>query len=239
MLIEAVRMPVDDKWIKKVDREFRRGLKAKVHGPSAVEMIKILEAFARLGTSYDGLEEHRALVLQYLKRSRQVRFSEEEFLALCHSLPKLNEGEVVLDMVKRAIRSYPRQPVFHVALATYYLQLPPDQWPLEEVDEALHTAEYLVQRDPSQKELAAQIDAMLTVVHAAMEQDARGGFFDPYDDDDDDDRFRGNSGGPDIFNIFDKLINLFSDARDNDDDLDDFIPFPPPRRKKSAKKRRR
>jgi tetratricopeptide (TPR) repeat protein len=237
MLVESVRMPVDAKWIKKIDREFRRGLKAKVHGPSAVEMIKMLEAFAILGISYDGFEEHRELVLQYLKRSRQVRFSEDEFMALCNSLPKLNDGDLVLDMVRRAIRSYPRQPVFHVAFATYYLELPPEQWPLEEVDDALHTAEYLVQRNPSQRELAAKIDALLMVVHAAMDQDGSGGFFDPYDDDDDD--VGGGPAGPDIFNIFDKLVDLFRDAVDDDDDLKDFMPFPPPRRRKTAKKRRR
>jgi tetratricopeptide (TPR) repeat protein len=238
MLIESVRMPVDAKWINKIDREFRRGLKAKVHGPSAVEMIKILAAFAASGISYDGLEEHRELVLQYLKRSRQVRFSEDEFLALCRSLPNLNDGQLVLDVIRRAIRSYPRQPVFHVEFATYYLSLPPEQWPLEEVDDALHTAEYLVQSKPSQKDLAAKIDAMLTVVHAAMEQEERGGFFDPYDDDEDA-VFGGDSVGPDMFNIFDKLMDLFSRALDDDDDPDDFVPFPPPPRRKKAKKRRR
>lgn len=238
MLIESVRMPVDAKWIKKMDREFRRGLKAKVHGPSVVEMIKILEAFATLGLHYDGLEEYRELVLQYLKRSRQVRFSEDEFMALCNSLPKLNVGSLLLDIVKRALRSYPRQPVFHVTFATYYLDLPPEEWPLDEVDEALHTAEYLVQGDPKQRELAAKIDAMLTVVHAAMDQDRRGSFLNPFDDDDDDDGMFGDGPfGPDIFNLFDKLADLFGAALD-DDDPDDFIPFPPPRRRKNTKRRR-
>jgi tetratricopeptide (TPR) repeat protein len=239
MLIESVRMPVDAKWIQQMDREFRRGLKAKVHGPSAVEMIKILAAFATLDIHYDGFDVHRELVLQYLKRSRQVRFSEDEFITLCHSLPKLDAGGLALEMVKRAIRSFPRQPVFQVAFATYYLDQPPEAWPLDEVDEALHKAEELVYNDPHQRELAQKIAAMLTVVHAAMEQDWQGGFVRPYDDDDDDDDdiFGGDSLEPRIFDLFDKLANLFGAALD--DDPDDVVPRPPPRRRKNTKKRRR
>ena len=235
MLIESVRMPVDAKWIKKMDREFRRGLKAKVHGPSVVEMIKILDAFAALGTHYDELEEHQELVLQYLKRSRQVRFSEDEFITLCHCLPKLNAGSTLLDITKRAIRSYPQQPLFHVTFATYYLGLPPEEWPLDEVDEALHEAEYLVQGDPNQREMAKNIDVLLTVVHAAMEQSRRGSFLNPFDDDDD---FGEGSFEPSISDLFGKLADLFGAALD-DDDPDSFLPFPPPPRRKKSKKRRR
>jgi hypothetical protein len=235
MLIESVRMPLDAQWIKKIDREFRRGLKAKVHGPSVVEMIKILEAHAILGTSYDGLEEHRELVLQYLKRSRQVRFSEDEFITLCTSLPQLNAGGLLLEIVKRAIRSYPQQPVFHVTFATYHLGLPPEEWPLDEVDEMLLEAEYLVRGDPELRELAASIAAFLTVVHAAMEQ---GSFLNAFDDDDDDDEFGGDPFEPTIFNLFEKLADLFGAALDNDD-LDDVLPFPPPRRRKKSKRRGR
>ncbi len=237
MLIESVRMPVDDKWIKKMDREFRRGLKAKVHGPSVVEMIKILEAFATLGTHYDELEQHQELVLQYLKRSRQVRFSEDEFITLCHCLPKLNAGSLFLDTLKRALRSYPRQPVFYVSFATYHLTLPPEEWPLDEVDDALHEAEYLVQGDPNQRELAEKIDALLVVVHAAMEQSHRGYFANPFGDDDDE--FGDDPFGPSIFSLFDKLADLF-DAEFDDEDPDDFLPFPPPpRRGKKPRRRRR
>jgi hypothetical protein len=71
-----------------------------------------------------------------------------------------------------------------------------------------------------------------------MEQAGRGGLFDPYDDDDDA-VFGGDAVGPDMFNIFDKLMDLFSRALDDDDDPDDFVPFPPPPRRKKAKKRRR
>lgn len=233
MLIESLRMPVDPQWIKRMDREFRRGLKAKVHGPSVVEMIKILESFATLGMQYDGLEEHRDLVLQYLKRSRQVRFSEEEFITLCHCLPKLDADSLVLDISKRAMRSYPQQPVFHVAFANYYLSLPSEAWPLDEIDEALHEAEYLVQGDPNQRVLAGTIEALLTIVHAAMEQDR----FNPFDDDDD--QFGRGPFDPRILNLFDKLADLFDAAMDDDDDPDDFLPFPPPRRRKNAKKRSR
>lgn len=236
MLIESVRMPLDAKWIKKIDREFRRGLKAKVYGPSVVEMIKILEVFALLGTHYDELEEHQELVLQYLKRSRQVRFSEDEFITLCNALPKLNVSTLLLDIIKRAMRSYPQQPVFHVAFATYYLGLPPEEWPLYEVDETLHEAEYLVQGDPNQKELAAKIDVLLTVVHAAMDQDRRDRFLNSYDDDDDE--FDRDPFEPSIIDLFGKLADLFDAALD-DDDPDDDLPFPPPPRRKKAKKRRR
>ncbi|WP_143310266.1 hypothetical protein [Candidatus Entotheonella palauensis] len=235
MLIESVRMPVDAKWIKKMDREFRRGLKAKVHGPSVVEMIRILEAFAELGTHYDGLEEHQELVLQYLKRSRQVRFSENEFITLCHALPNLKADSLSFDIIKRARRSYPEQPVFHVAFATYYLSLPPEEWPLYEVDEALHEAEYFVQWDPGQKELAAKIDVLLTVVHAAIDQDRRSKFLNPFDDDDDD--FGGGSPEPNIADLFSKLADLFGPPLD-DDDLDDMPPFPPPPRKRAKRRRR-
>ena len=238
MLIESCRMPVDDKWIKKMDREFRRGLKAKVHGPSVVAMIKILESFAVLGHQYDELEEHRDLVLQYLKRSRQVRFSQEEFVTLCNSLPQLEAGDLTLNIVKRALRSYPRQAAFHVAFAAYYLDQPSEVWPLEEVDDALHRAEYLVDDDPNQKELAAKISAMLTVVHAAMAEHEGPGFFNPFDDDDDMfGRGRGRP-GPSIFDLFDKLADLIGDDLDDDDD-DDFNPFAPPRRRKNARRRRR
>ncbi len=239
MLIESARMPLDAKWVKKMDREFRRGLKAKVHGPSVVEMIKILDAFATLGTQYDGLEEHQDLVLQYLKRSRQVRFSEDEFITLCQCLPNLNAGDLLFDVIKRALRSYPRQPLFHVTFATYHLKRPPEEWPLEEVDHALHEAEYLVQGDPEYRELAESIDVLLTVVHAAIEQNRRRYFFNPFaDGDDDDDDFGESPFEPSIADLFGKLADLFGESLD-DDDPDDFLPFPPPPRKKRAKGRRR
>ncbi len=236
MLIESVRMPVDDKWIKKMEREFRRGLKAKVHGPSVVEMIKILYGFAMLGTHYDALEEHQELVLQYLKRSRQVRFSEDEFITLCQCLPKLTEDSLGLDIIKRARRSYPEQPIFHVTFATYYLNQPQEMWPLEDVDDALHEAEYLVQGDPDERELAQSIDALLNVVHAAMEQHRRESYFNPFDDDDD---FDSGPAGPSVIDLFEKLADLLGGVPDDDDDRDDVFPFPPPSRKKKAKRRRR
>ena len=239
MLIESCRMPVDDKWIKKMDREFRRGLKAKVHGPSVVAMIKILEAFAVSGQQYNELEEHRDLVLQYLKRSRQVRFSKEEFITLCNSLPQLDAGDLALNIAKRALRAYPRQADFHVAFAAYYLDQPSEAWPLEEVDDALHRAEYLVDDDdPNQKALAAKISDMLRVVHAAMAEHDGDSFFNPFDTAPDNDRFGRGGPGPDIFDLFERLADLIGADLDDDDD-DDFNPFAPPRRRKNARRRRR
>ena len=239
MLIESCRMPLDNKWTQKMDRAFRRGLKAKVHGPSVVAMIKILESFAVYGQQYDGLDEHRDLVLQYLKRSRQVRFSEAEFITLCNSLPQLDVSDLALNIVKRALRAYPRQAAFHVAFAAYYLDQPSEEWPLEEVDDALHRAEYLVEDDPNQRELAAKISAMLAVVHAAMAEHDGGGFFNPFDDDDDDDDMFGRGRpGPSIFDLFDRLADLMGADLD-DDDQDDVTPFGRPRRRKNARRRRR
>jgi tetratricopeptide (TPR) repeat protein len=207
MLIESIRMPVDSKWIQKIDREFRRGLRAKVDGPSAMVMLKTLPAFASTKVSYDGLQEHQKLILQYLKRARNVAFSEEEMQSICACLQELPTNKLWLDFATRGSREFPQQPAFPFAVASYYLALGPEKCPLPKADEALHTALDLAQDNPAYAVLMPQIEAALAVVHRAM-------FMGSFGDHDDQDE-------PLSLDILDAMANLFGISFDDADEPDD------------------
>jgi tetratricopeptide (TPR) repeat protein len=235
MLVEALRMPLDDKLIQKLDREFRRGLKAGVDASSATELVGMLAAFHALGTRYNALDEHQSLILQYLKKSRRTKFTEAQMEAICTALQTVPADALLLDFAKRGMRTYPRQPAFPFALASYYLQFPMAECPLDEVDEALHTAEELVQGNPAYADMARQVEAMLTVVHAAMEAQHFRRLDDLFDDDDDDDdRFDRDFSGPDLPEMIEALANIFGVNLDDPDD-----PDRGPRRGSNARNRRR
>jgi tetratricopeptide (TPR) repeat protein len=234
MLIEAIRMPLDNKWLQQMDREFRRGLKAKVDAPSAAQMLEMLVSFHQLGISYKGLEEHRNLILQYLKRSRRTTFTEAELKRICAALQLLPSDTLLLDFAKRGMKAYPQQPEFPFALASYYLQFPLEDCPLDEIDDALHTTDDLVRDNPDYAEMARRVDAMLTVVHAAMEMRHFGAFGNPFDDDDDDDDIFDDPFGRNLPDVLDALANLFGIDLDESDEPDEH-----PRRRSTGRKRTR
>lgn len=234
MLIESIRMPLDTTWIQSLDREFQRGLKAKIDAPSAVEMLQVLAAFASFGAHYDGLEAHQDLIMQYLKRSRQITFSEEDLLCICASLRLLPPTPLLLDFAKRGIQAYPQQPMFPITMASYYFTLPPEECPLQEIDTALHAAQDIVQGNPAHAHMAQQIETMLSVVHTAIEMRRFSSLGRLFNVDDDDDEFDDDPFGPDGPDLFDVLSNLFGSPLD-EDDLDEFTR----RRSKGGKKKRR
>jgi hypothetical protein len=236
MLVEALRLPLDDKWVQKLDRDFRRGMKARVDATSATNLVSMLAAFRALGTRYHDLDEHQDLILQYLKKSRRTKFTEAQMEEICAALQTLPADTLLLDFAKRGMRTYPRQPAFPFAMASYYLKFPIDECPLDEVDEALHTAEDLLQGNPAYADMARQVEAMLTVVHAAMEaQHFRrlGGLYDD-DDDDDDDLFDRDFSGPDLPDMIEALANIFGVDLDDPDN-----PGRGPRRGSKGRNRRR
>jgi hypothetical protein len=155
--------------------------------------------------------------------------------AICTALQTVPADAPLLDFAKRGMRTYPRQPAFPFAMASYYLKFPIDECPLDEVDEALHTAEDLLQGNPAYADMARQVEAMLTVVHAAMEaQHFRrlGGLYD--DDDDDDDLFDRDFSGPDLPDMIEALANIFGVDLDDPDN-----PGRGPRRGSKGRNRRR
>lgn len=231
MLVESIRMPVDKKWIENMEREFRNGLKAKVDGASAVQMLEMLYALTHIGVSYDGMRTHRDLILQYLKRSRQTTFSEDELMRICGCLPALSPDSLLLDFAKRGRHAYPHNPVFPLAQASYHMaSFSPQQCPLEEVDEALHSAQDMVEGNSQFAHMSQPIDAMLNAVHAAMRMGDFGAFGNPFDfDDEEDDEATLD---PELLDALAGALGLSFDDRDEPDDVSR-------RKSKGGKKKRR
>jgi tetratricopeptide (TPR) repeat protein len=186
MLIESTRMPLDPAWTRKLTREFRHGLKGKADGPSAVAMLSTLHAFQATGVTYDGLQEHQKLVLQYLKRARQAAFSEAELRDVCTHLGALRNHRLLLDFASRGEREFPHQPAFPFAVALSHLSLGPEKCPWQKADAALHRALDLAQADPAYADLARQVEAVHTVVESAMFMAGMQAFADLFGLDDDD-----------------------------------------------------
>lgn len=168
MLIEAIRMPLDRAWIKRFTREFRRGLKAEVDGPSVVALLTTLSAFKSIGTSYEGLQKHQKLVWQYLKRARHLPFSEADLQTICTCLQAFPGNKLLLDFATRGSQEFPQQPTFPFAGALYHLALGPERCPWSTVHAALQRARVLAQADPAHADLARTIDLLLPMVQSAM-----------------------------------------------------------------------
>jgi tetratricopeptide (TPR) repeat protein len=214
MLIEALRLPLDEARIKPLERAFRRGLKAAVHAPSAVALLHTLYAFQRSGTSYNGLQAHHKLILQYLRRVRQMPMSEMELQSICTSLQGLPTNTLLLDFAMQGCQAFPRQPVFPFTVATYYLARGPEKCPWHTVQSMLHQALEGARGNPAHVDLARQIEALLPVVQSAMlmTQFTRGG------------RLSGRQ-GPAFLDMIEALDAVFGSPFDDDDDDDELLDF--------------
>jgi tetratricopeptide (TPR) repeat protein len=165
MLVEAIRMPLEPQRITKLEREFRRGLKAQPEGPSAVALLSLLHSYATLGISYDGLPAHQTLVLQYLKRALRVPLSEAELQSICMYLRAWPDNKLLLDFATRGSKEFPYQPVFPYTAAQYYFALGPEQCPMPKLQTALERALALSRANPAYAELASEIEELQQVLH--------------------------------------------------------------------------
>jgi tetratricopeptide (TPR) repeat protein len=168
MLVQAIRMPLDAKHIRNLDREFRRALKGKTDGPSAVALLSLLGALKATGIIYEGLPAHERLILQYLKRAAKEPFDEAELQEICRCLSAFPGNKLWLDFATKGRRAYPRQPAFPFAVALYYLSLGPEKCPWHKADDALHAALDLVHADPAYADLRQPVEAAHAVVESAM-----------------------------------------------------------------------
>jgi hypothetical protein len=168
MLIEALRMPLDPARIKQLDHEFRRALKAKVDAASAVALLHTLYAFETMETSYQGMQEHQKLILQYLGRARRVAFSEADLQSICKSLQALPTNKLLLDFAMRGCKEFPQQPLFPFTVALYHLSRGPEKCPWHKVRTLLHTALNLARANPAYAELAQQIETILPMLQSVM-----------------------------------------------------------------------
>jgi tetratricopeptide (TPR) repeat protein len=168
MLVQSVRMPLDAKHVRQLDREFRRALKGKADGPSAVALLSLLGALKAAGIGYKGLPAHERLILQYLKRAAKEPFSEADLQEICRCLSVFPGNKLWLDFATKGSRAYPRQPAFPFAVALYYLSFGPEQCPWHKADDALHTALDLAHADPAYADLRQPIEAAHAVVESAM-----------------------------------------------------------------------
>ncbi|MDH3600372.1 MAG: hypothetical protein OEU26_12125, partial [Candidatus Tectomicrobia bacterium] len=239
MLVEAVRMPVEAKWIRTVERAFRQELKSEWHSPSACYLLDVVSAFARLNIDYAAYEQHQKWVFQYLRRGLKLPLSEAELCHICNGLKYFASQKLFLDYARRGQKEYPEHPLFLLSQAVHYVTRDPEKCPWDKADDLLHTAHDLASTDPAHADLMEPIDALLSVVHSAMDMQRLGALTSP-------------TGGafdvPDELSPLDALNalqRLFGELLDDDDDDDDdifdfFNPFgPPPGRRRSGSPSRR
>ncbi len=239
MLIEAVRMPVAVKWSRQVEREFRRELKSEWHSPSACQLLDMLVAFASQHITYEAFDQHQKWVFQYLRRGLKEPLSEAELCHLCNGLKYFASEKLFLDYARRGQKECPDHPLFPMSVAVSLVTRDPEKCPWNKADDLLHRAHDLAAADPAHADLMEPIDALLDVVHHALEIQRFSTFQSRFEDGFDD--------GPSPFELLNALEQLIGsplddDDDDNDDDMFDFFnPFGPPpgRRRSTAKNRRR
>ena len=247
MLIEAVRMPVEAKWIRTVERAFQQELKGEWHSLSACYLLDVLSAFASLKIDYAAYEQHQKWVFQYLRRGLKLPLSEAELCHICNGLKYFASQKLLLDYARRGQKEYPEHPLFPLSQAVHYVMRDPEKCPWDKADDLLHTAHDLAAADPAHADLIEPIEALLSMVHSAMDRQRfnaltslQGRAFDDRDE-------------LSPFEALNALQRLFGNLLDEDDDDDDdifdfFNPFGSPsgrrrsgsssRRKKSSRRKR-
>jgi hypothetical protein len=144
-----------------------------------------------------------------------------------------------LDYARRGQKEYPEHPLFLLSQAVHYVMRDPEKCPWDKADDLLHTAHDLAAADPAHADLIEPIDALLSVVHSAMDRQRFNALTAPkgraFDDLDDLSPFE-------ALNALQRLFGALLDEDDDDDDdiVDFFDPFgPPPGRRRSGSSTRR
>jgi hypothetical protein len=215
MLTESIRLSLDPDWTAQMDREFQQGLRAKVQAAHVVALLAWLAALVANQVHYEGLEQHRQQILQYLGRAKRVAFSEENMIHICGYLSILSEQKLLVDFANRSSRKWPRQPAFPYVLARYYMSLGPDQCPLPQLQTALNRALRLARADATYAEMARELESLQETMQTLM-------FLQQFQD------HMGDSPGALPQELDDVLMSLFEAFVDEDEGLFDFDDDEPP-----------
>jgi tetratricopeptide (TPR) repeat protein len=210
LLIESIRMPLDDRRTTLLEAEFRKLIGTKPDPLTVRELITSVAAFRNSKTTYAGLPNHEPLILGFVKRAKRLKYASTNLLAICKALNAIPGGKLALDFAMHGMKLYPQDPQFPFSAAMFYYALGPTKCPAKSLVRYLSQAKELCQGHAEHADLAEAADHLLhsaQVLHTMQQLN----------------RFTSLAGPraplpQQLVPIIERMLGAFDDDRDDDDD---------------------